>query len=815
MAAITMQKDLVVAFKKETYLNVGILSKLQPMPGDLTRQVFKENALEKPTQAVFNNLSYYLVCIIDAKASSGFSWPLYDTKTERAYRNELSGFINDYSSKGLLSPVMSSYLVNPSCYKVTMLIFQLSQLAVQRVLLTKMKKNRQRELYDDMTVKYKQNREGFMENIELETDFMLSKFSNYLHKRKSMEQIAEILRGKIKEIEAKLVSLNCQKYIDDLVDKYLENHNIDQAFKDEILKIKDINSTPKIFDDWFDVMDREMDRLESEWDRRISPLLEMSRQSRECTELLINRHTGEADKSSYTIEFDPNTDDICTKDLQEQVNSQQKYILRNIIKENKLSFPNLIRGFLISISFILKNAEIGDEIFKFNEYLNGGRRSYKEIVSSMRILTERVFSAEARLEPSSLLVNESLSIKELAEIPPIPDLSDLKANRDLHSQMLFDTLTPFSVSKHQFNLLRKNSYLLSKNQPKSLLSGSFQPPRDDFLKSLISCRVSTYDQSNASNINNISIISQVTQKNNETIAECTSGFTKQQILRLLSTKKSSSSKKFKYKTERPNINVKRGGLFNESNVSNESCGLFRSHSSPNLYENREKRSMHRLHKRKLSIMQEDSPSILEVSGISRLEKENSYGTPQSGSNSDKYKNFNNHDTTSITVITMTNEAEKMITIFNKIESELKEVEDFSPVFEEERKSELQQDSKLETPKTNPQLIKKTSSLEKIINRFKKIKANVVSEMSREEAEFNTIVEEKENYNTVNVDVFTANKVLLPDLLSPSCSVLSAKSGYLDQLCFDMDETDKRKPRESLGTALGVDQTFLDQFDLID
>ncbi|XP_013188068.2 uncharacterized protein LOC106133025 [Amyelois transitella] len=812
MGTITMQRDLVVALKKETSQNVGILSKLQPMPGDLSRQVFKENALDKPTQSFFNHLSYYLVCIIDSKAAGSFSWPLYDTKTERAYRNELSSFINDYSGKGLLSPVMSSYLVNPSCYKVTMLIFQMSQLAVQRVLLTKMKKNRQKELYDDMTKKYKQNKDGFMENIESETEAMLCKFSNYLRKRNAMEKIAELLRNKITEIEAKLENLNCQNYINSLVDNYLETHCVDEGFKHEILEIKNVNSLPKIFDDWLDAVDKEMDRLESEWDKKVSPFLKICQQSRDCTESLINRHTGEAERSSYTIEFNPSVDYICTKNLEEQVNSQQKYILRNIVKDNKLSFPSLIRGFLISISFMLKNAEIGNEIFKFNEYLEGGTKNYEEIVSAMRMLTERVFTAEARLEPSPLLTNESVSMKELAEIPPLPDLSDLKANRDLHSQLLFDTFTPFSESKHQFNLQRRNTYHLSKNQPRSLLSSSFQPPRDDFLKSLISCRVSTYDRSNVSNINNMSIISH-TNKNNETIADCTSGFTKQQILRLLSTKKSSSSKKFKYKTERPNINVKKGGLFNESNVPNESCGLYRSHSSPNLFENREKRHVNRLHKRKLSIMQEDSPSMLEVSGIIRLDfgKDNSFGTPINGGDLNK---IDDEDAASIPIVKVTDEQET-ISMFAKIEANLRDVEDFSPVLKDDRKSieSTQENSKLETPKNKAQLVKKTSSLEKIINRFKKVRANVISDRSREETEINTIVEEKENFNAVTV--FAANKVLLPDLLSPSCSVLSVKGNYLDQLCLDIDEKEKRRPRESLGTALGVDQTFLDQFDLID
>ncbi|KAM3959825.1 uncharacterized protein ACR2FA_006108 [Aphomia sociella] len=812
MATIVMQRDLVVALKKETCLNVGILSKLQSMPTDLTRQIFKENALEKPTQNVFNNLSYYLVSIVDPKVCAAFSWPLYDSKTERAYRNQLSIFINECSSKGLLSPVMSSYLVNPGCFKVTMLIFQLSQLAVQRVLLTKMNRNRQKELYDDMTEKYKQSKDGFMENIEEETELMLSKFSNYLHKRKAMETIAGILRKRITDMEAKLSSLDAQKYIDDLVDKYVENNSLDEHMKTEILKIKNVHTQSKYFDLWLDEVDERMNGMETQWVDKVLPILEISEHTRGNTEALIARHTGEADKNSYMIEYNHANDEICTTELQDQVNSQQKYILRNIVKDERLNFPNLIRGFLVSICFMLKNTEIGDEIYKFNEYLDKGRRNFGEVLSAMKMVLERVMNAEAKLEYSPVRFNQCYLMKEFSEIPPLPDLSDLKANKEVHSQILFDSLTPFSVSKHQFNLHRKNFNSFVRPQSKSLLSAPFyQAPRDDFLKSLISCRVSSYDRSNSSNIHNMSVISQ-NYRGNETIAECSSGFTKQQIARLLSTRKSSSSKKFKYRLERPESNIKKGGLFNESNISNESNGLYRSYSSPNLFENREKKSYSKHGKRKLSIMQEDIPSLLEVSGIAVLERDNSYSTPEA----DKV-NIKAADAM-IPVISITPEPEvKISNILRNTEIDFNgEIGDSveTVLVEEQRKSIEDKDESNETPKTNSQLIKKTSSLEKIISRFKKVRANVISDTSKED-EFKTIVEEKENFNSVNVDVFSANRILLPDLLSPSCSVIKKPTDYVDDLCIDIDKRECRKPRESLGTALGVDQTFLDQFDLID
>ncbi|KAJ8709844.1 hypothetical protein PYW08_009848 [Mythimna loreyi] len=812
MATIAMQRDLVVTFKKETMLNLGILSKLQQMPSELGRLVFKENALEKPTQNFFNHLSHYLVSIIDSQACSSLPWPLYDTKTERAYRNELSTFISDCSNKGLLAPVMSSYLVNPGCYKVTMLIFQMSQLAVQRVLMTKMVKETQKKLYNDTTEAYKAKNEDFIENIEKETVKISVKFSNFMKKRAAMENIAALFRKKITEMENKMTELNPQRYLDEIVDGYLKTHEVDEATAAEILKIKDFNKPCSFFDDYLIEVDNRITEMENEWDARMKPFLENCRETRNATEMLVARQTGEAPRSTYTLEYNPKTDYICTKELQSQVNSEQKYILKNITKDDKLCFPNLIRAFLISIGFMLKNAEIGNEIYKFNEYVEGGRRNFAEIVSAMKILLDRVMNAEARLQPTQTSYNQSVSL--LSDIPPLPDLADLKMGKDLQSQVIFDTFTPLNITKHQFNL-RKKASGFAKPQSRSLLvAPSCQRPRDDFLKSLVSCRVSSYDRPNVTQNFNASVISQTNYRSNETIAECSTGFTKQQILRLLSTKKSSSSKKFKYKTERPdNTNIKKGRLFNESVASTDSNGLFRSHSSPNLFENRERRSKIPI-PRKLSVMQEDGP-LLEVSGILALESDNSYGTPEGVMRLDSNRQI--FDATSLPTITVTPEPDKVLANLHEESNKAH----FSDLNVQKLQEDLleKDDTKTETPKTNTHLIRKTSSLEKIINRFKKVRASVLPcDKSAEDAnEIKTIVEEKEkeNLNTVNIDVFTANRVLLPDLLSPSCSVLQKKSSdYLDPLWFD-DEPPSRKPRESLGTALGVDHTFLDQFDLLD
>lgn len=394
-----MQKDFVLTLKKETYLNIGFLSKLHPMLLDLSSLIFKDNALEKPTQNLFNNLSYYLVSIIDPQVHSSLTWPIYDTKAERAYRNELSNFISNYSSKGLIAHVMSSYLVNPGCFKVTLLLFQLSQLAVNRLLVSKMVKDSKKALCNTMTDKYKsQEKEGFVECIDNETEKMLSKFYNYLCKRVIMERIAFLFRKKITEMESKLTAVNGQGYIDNIVDNFIKNHNIDNVYKEEILKIKNINTRSNFFENWLSETDSKLNIIESEWNAKVSPLLKKSKRILQNTEEIINRQTGQTERSSYMIEYNPKTDFISTSELQGHVNSQQEYILRNLERDGVQSFPNLVRAFVISICFILKNNEIGDEIYNFNKYLEGAKRNYGEIVGALKILIERVSIAEAKLK---------------------------------------------------------------------------------------------------------------------------------------------------------------------------------------------------------------------------------------------------------------------------------------------------------------------------------------------------------------------------------------------------------------------------------
>lgn len=384
----------------------------------------------------------------------------------------------------------------------------------------------------------------------------------------------------------------------------------------------------------------------------------------------------------------------------------------------------------------------------------------------------------------STVTHSAVATKHFLEIPHLPDLSHLRCTRELASQALFDSFTPISMSKHQFNLWRRTTFhTFVRPQPKLLTP--FHAPKDDFLKNLISSRAKS-DHLNTTSFHDLSIIPQVNRAN-ETIAGCLTGCTKQQLLRLLSTKKTSSSKKFKHNNER-SMKIKKAKLFNESTSSNESNGLFRSYSSPNLYENKEVRSIQRSGRRKLSIMQESCSPLLEVSGIAALDKDSSC---ENSTNQSSKKDA------SVPTVQITSETPPTD---QKFHQNLKDFKiDLNKEFLIEHIPKSLEFEKAITPQNTTKLTNKTSSLEKIINRFKKIRASVLPEDYNEKSDFRTIVEEKEN-------AFTANRILLPDLLSPSCSGLSNTSEELE-VC--------RKPRESLGTALGVDDTFLDQFDLID
>lgn len=367
------------------------------------------------------------------------------------------------------------------------------------------------------------------------------------------------------------------------------------------------------------------------------------------------------------------------------------------------------------------------------------------------------------------------------------------------------TLLKFNHTKQQFNLRRKMTEFLGKPLSKSfLITPMHRGTCEDFLKSVIPCHVSAYDQMSVSHLNNTSNNVRIEDRANETRCK---GFTKQQLNRLLSTKKSSAKK---HTTLQPGNKIKKRNLFNETTMStfNASICMTRSHSSPNLLESKEK-----TRSRRLSTMKEDSLPVLEVSGIVALNRDSNQSTPRETCSleiSRKVSDFNSLPSiTGIPNNTCIN-CTSSKTSLNEVASKEIEIQVEVP---KRNSTELCEETKTDTPVTNARLIKKTGSLEKIINRFKKIRASVLPEVNFETKDFKTIDEEKENLNMVHSALFKPNRNLLPDLLSPSCSTITQISNDQFDHWFDSDDDVPKRPRESLGAALGVDHTFLDQFDL--
>lgn len=397
------QRDLLTTYKRETCSNVSILSKVHPLPNELSKQIFKEEPLEKPTQHMFIDLSYYLVCIIDPQKAASFTWPLYDSKAEKTYRNELSTFIAGYVKSGALTPVLSSYFVNPGCFKVIKLMFQLSTLAVQQALKAKMLKDSQKNLYICAEEKFKTGNKDFLDYIERETEIMNRKLQNHQRKKQIMTNASEMLKKKIVENEEKLAAIKKQKSLSDLVDDFVQRNSLEKDVEIEVQKIKNEKESVPMFESWLQHVDEQIASMESDWNSKVTPFLETTKYCHKTSEALILRHTGEMDKKTYMVEYNPKVDEITTKDLETQVNPNQKYILKNIIKDDKLNFPNLIRGFVVSISYLLRN-ETGDDIYQFNEYLEVQRRNFGEISSALDVLLERVMEGYAQLQVIVILV---------------------------------------------------------------------------------------------------------------------------------------------------------------------------------------------------------------------------------------------------------------------------------------------------------------------------------------------------------------------------------------------------------------------------
>lgn len=397
--ALLVQRDLLVNFQEETLLNLDLIHLIHPLPPELFRQLFEEKALEKPNQNVFINLTYYLICIISPEHCNILPWPVYDSKLERQYKAELAKFIINYYSTGLMSVILPSYFVNPGCFKVIKFIFQLSEMAVQAILQNKITHSSHKPTFEHF---YNQIKSGYHEEI-LEhinkTIFLIkqtNKMCRFIEYKNKMNEIFILFKEQIYENEK--CAIESYDIIEQFVDECLKDESLNPELKLQIELISDINNPVPILEQCLTAVDQQITILEMKWDLKMKRFLTLTDQCKEKMELLIARHTGEADKNSYFVEYNSEKERLCTKKLESVVTSHQRYILRNIIQDQTLVFPNLIRGFVVAISYIFKGVQFGDEEDQITNLLNNAFINQNEVLLSFKDLMNQMLEADNKIK---------------------------------------------------------------------------------------------------------------------------------------------------------------------------------------------------------------------------------------------------------------------------------------------------------------------------------------------------------------------------------------------------------------------------------
>lgn len=115
-----------------------MLNQLVP-PSEDFKKVFCEGMFDKPNNAGFIQVSYYLLMIIDAERFEKLiEWPLMCKQMETKYRNNIRDYLNVIAAENPdvgLPNVLITYLHHASGTKFTIIMWKLSQLAVKRYLM--------------------------------------------------------------------------------------------------------------------------------------------------------------------------------------------------------------------------------------------------------------------------------------------------------------------------------------------------------------------------------------------------------------------------------------------------------------------------------------------------------------------------------------------------------------------------------------------------------------------------------------------------------------------------------------------------------
>lgn len=823
------------------YKNVCLLNLWRPVSKEL-KQLLRNDLFDKPNQAAFIHLSHYLIYIIDANKAAQVTWPLLEKKAEHVYRGQLVTFISNLDNEhGTLTPIMSSYLVNAGGYKIVRLMFQLSQMAMKCAIEQKLKKNDEKLEALNTYISYLKGDKEIADFNNC-TDKVLSrlriKTSDWHKYKKNILHVSELLKMYIVKLEKE--SEGGTLLLEKVVNSFLEEETLDEVTKEEIRGMFDVSKPSVFLEKWSSTLDMcKLQMSESRWTTNAGNILSKALNCKTLCGTSVLRHTVK-DKSSYTLSHSEK-DHFNTSDFEKQVSSQESYVLKNVVQNGTLNFPVLLKAYLVTLCFIFRRSAPMNEssLSHFNMQLDQSRGAYAQLKLQMKELIAQMYVMDQSLKIHSYPeMNLSIQENEFTKFPPLPVLKfiDRYASKFSEHQKAF---TPINIRRIQFNF---NKFLQPVKQNHMRIQVE-RPPRttfkeNGFLKRMANVRSDIEDlKSFAIPAMSKTLVNPVTTKLNQTVADCTTVFSKQQIARLLSSKKTansqkkSSQKKYDQSLMENHRDKKWNVLFNVTSNS----PLYKSYSSPNLQDssNQRLRTLPKTYKARniCSIVMEDSPDSVNVSNFSMIQCESPTDCFNKTPDKSKLNGSNNVKATSSPTISNV-PRQSRIPVFNKdfvdknsgrhppiIVNDEVVIEKVIP---DEIVTENEADTLSElnhTPSSRRASMNnstKSRSIERIMDRFKKYKdsvkvCNFKSQLERVKISIET---KEKNFNQLNVDVQTSFPKNLPDLLSPNHQILGGFRDIDSVKIFSPDDQ-KYCPRQSLGQALGVDNTFLDQFDLID
>lgn len=131
--ALKARKKEEFKIHEQLHSNIRLLTLTYKQTEECTR-VFAKDMFVKSNKAAFHHITHYLLDIVDPELTkTKIPWPLYDSKQEIRFRNELMHFVNELNSRyeyANIPTLMTSHLVSPGGYRFAKFMLKLSQLAM-------------------------------------------------------------------------------------------------------------------------------------------------------------------------------------------------------------------------------------------------------------------------------------------------------------------------------------------------------------------------------------------------------------------------------------------------------------------------------------------------------------------------------------------------------------------------------------------------------------------------------------------------------------------------------------------------------------